>query len=631
MTLLTPEENQGGGDDSSTTAAADSDDEITSSLALDSVGSNLDTDDLSPSLRVIANPVPCLRPVLDSQEILSGLEREKRSPSRFSVDVECESIVSDYSELGGPLRDIERDVNFMDKDFLKADDDGVAFLSLTSQFWEEEDLERREGEKEEDFERRVRKVNLLSLAQEFAELKKVDSRACAINFHRNQSTRHLGRGTSPFGSRGQSLERSGRRTTSKSPLRGLDRTLSRDKQQGCCSMSEGCGTADNVSTNPAQPQDTSTCLNPKRSDDMVVPKADDLPVNEARRRDSNSDLPANMRPERCVSSPSMARNTRTANARSRDGSTGRAGCGGVKNQLSQGSSDYDGDFDVYNIETTLPQMNWEVLEKQLQAAADDEKSRLESCKNEREEIRRRLAMAADEDLGYDDDVGGASETLSPRKQRIQARLQGVQSGMQICFMNDDGLDDDDDDDDLVHEGGEEGRDECTAASQVRLCAGSETAVPPPNHPCFPGEIQEFTNRQTKLQSEATLALAQASTMARMQLEVEKQGKKKSPIADMVGIPTLGQGRRLKLTRGKLQEMNIAQLQVLVNDLHSQIELLNEDLVHLLIERDDLHMEQDSMLVDIEDLTSHCHDPKATNNNKSTLNNNRPSSRRDRHK
>ena len=60
-------------------------------------------------------------------------------------------------------------------------------------------------------------------------------------------------------------------------------------------------------------------------------------------------------------------------------------------------------------------------------------------------------------------------------------------------------------------------------------------------------------------------------MARMQLEVEKQSKKKSPVADMVGIPTLGGGRRLRLHPGKLHEMNIAQLQVLVNDLHSQIE------------------------------------------------------------
>ena len=49
-------------------------------------------------------------------------------------------------------------------------------------------------------------------------------------------------------------------------------------------------------------------------------------------------------------------------------------------------------------------------------------------------------------------------------------------------------------------------------------------------------------------------------------------------------------------------MNVAQLQVIVNDLHTQIETLNESLVKFLIDRDDLHMEQDSMLVDIEDLT-----------------------------
>ncbi|KAK3786371.1 hypothetical protein RRG08_022992 [Elysia crispata] len=161
--------------------------------------------------------------------------------------------------------------------------------------------------------------------------------------------------------------------------------------------------------------------------------------------------------------------------------------------------------------------------------------------------------------------------------------------------------------------------------------GESSGPPHPNHPCLAGDVERFTSRQSQLQTEATLALAQASTMARMQLEVEKQNKKKSPIADMVGIPTLGNGRRLRLSRAKLHEMSLGQLQVLVNDLHSQIELLNEDLVHLLIERDDLHMEQDSMLVDIEDLTSHCQDPAATNNNKSTQNKNRPTSRRDRHK
>ena len=72
-------------------------------------------------------------------------------------------------------------------------------------------------------------------------------------------------------------------------------------------------------------------------------------------------------------------------------------------------------------------------------------------------------------------------------------------------------------------------------------------------------------------------------MARMQLEVEKQSKKKSPIADMVGIPSLGVGgRRLRLDHSKLKEMNIGQLQVLVNDLHSQIECeLLESAFHFL--------------------------------------------------
>lgn len=70
--------------------------------------------------------------------------------------------------------------------------------------------------------------------------------------------------------------------------------------------------------------------------------------------------------------------------------------------------------------------------------------------------------------------------------------------------------------------------------------------------------------------------------------------------EKVGIPFPEEKRRL--SRQILTEMNVAQLQVIVNDLHTQIETLNENLVKFLMNRDDLHMEQDSMLVDIEDLT-----------------------------
>lgn len=44
---------------------------------------------------------------------------------------------------------------------------------------------------------------------------------------------------------------------------------------------------------------------------------------------------------------------------------------------------------------------------------------------------------------------------------------------------------------------------------------------------------DFLSRQKKLQAEAKMALAMAKPMAKMQVEVEKQNRKKSPVADLV--------------------------------------------------------------------------------------------------
>lgn len=94
-------------------------------------------------------------------------------------------------------------------------------------------------------------------------------------------------------------------------------------------------------------------------------------------------------------------------------------------------------------------------------------------------------------------------------------------------------------------------------------------------------------------------------MCNVQMERHKQ--KDSPITEIirnslekVGVACPPEKRRV--SRQMLTDMNIAQLQVIVNDLHTQIERLNEKLVQYLMERDELHMSQDSMLVDIEDLT-----------------------------
>lgn len=89
--------------------------------------------------------------------------------------------------------------------------------------------------------------------------------------------------------------------------------------------------------------------------------------------------------------------------------------------------------------------------------------------------------------------------------------------------------------------------------------------------------------------------------------MERQKQIQSPITHMIRrtIEKVGYNfppEKRRVSRQMLTDMNVAQLQIIVNDFHTQIESLNEQLVKHLMNRDDLHMSQDSMLVDIEDLT-----------------------------
>ncbi|XP_046402712.1 uncharacterized protein LOC124168478 [Ischnura elegans] len=301
-----------------------------------------------------------------------------------------------------------------------------------------------------------------------------------------------------------------------------------------------------------------------------------------------------------------------------------------------------GGFDVYNIETAMPSIDLDAIESHLRAA--EERRR----RNDREEIRRRLAMGPE-----------ADDCFAPgRKPSLQSRLQ---SGMnlQICFMNEtlsDGESPSGSDDSpspplssslpsLPHPLHPSSRDLSSAqtahadnmakapprtlslkSSVLSSCHGGVASSLPvggvvgkwdvlgssgseqPQSLKAKWEGEDFFGRQARLQAEARVALAQAKEMAHMQMEVERQRlKANSPITQMVRASLLKVGLvfpvdRRRVSRQMLTEMNVAQLQVIVNDLHTQIEVLNEDLVKLLMERDDLHMEQDSMLVDIEDLT-----------------------------
>ncbi|XP_049536176.1 uncharacterized protein LOC125951400 [Anopheles darlingi] len=126
---------------------------------------------------------------------------------------------------------------------------------------------------------------------------------------------------------------------------------------------------------------------------------------------------------------------------------------------------------------------------------------------------------------------------------------------------------------------------------------------------FPETIDpcDFFTKQAKLQIEARMALCQAKDMAHMQMEIVKRSLPLSPMTKVVHTAVEKAGLELaadkrRLSRYYLTRLNVAQLQTILVELQSHAEVLNEELVQLLMERDDLHISQDATLIDIEDLS-----------------------------
>uniref|UniRef100_A0A8C9UWG0 Schwannomin interacting protein 1 C-terminal domain-containing protein n=1 Tax=Spermophilus dauricus TaxID=99837 RepID=A0A8C9UWG0_SPEDA len=213
-----------------------------------------------------------------------------------------------------------------------------------------------------------------------------------------------------------------------------------------------------------------------------------------------------------------------------------------------------------------------------------------TCKS----IRQKLALGS----CFDDGPGIYTSCSRSGKPSLSSRLQ---SGMnlQICFVNDSGSDKDSDADDSKTETSLD-----TPSSPVSKQSSSYSDRDTTEEESESLDDMDFLTRQKKLQAEAKMALAMAKPMAKMQVEVEKQNRKKSPVADLLPhLPHISEClMKRSLKPADLRGMTLGQLQVIVNDLHSQIESLNEELVQLLLIRDELHTEQDAMLVDIEDLT-----------------------------
>ena len=126
-----------------------------------------------------------------------------------------------------------------------------------------------------------------------------------------------------------------------------------------------------------------------------------------------------------------------------------------------------------------------------------------------------------------------------------------------------------------------------------------------------GNNLAFFQQLALIQSEARKKLKEAKQCASNEIEKDKRIRRdvnNKDIANLLkGNKSSDEYRNLskqnrRLNRCLLTEMNAGQLQVILNYLLSQAKTLNENLVEYLMTRDELAIEQDSLLTDVEDIT-----------------------------
>lgn len=311
---------------------------------------------------------------------------------RCGIDSDPESIVSDYSEMADPIKEHLANVQIIQKEDL---DLGNTFVD--SQFLVHPKLFRGSEEDEEEFNRRLRKTNYLSLAQEFAELKKVNASALPFGLHKEQY---------------QTM----------SPLSDVDSGSDLD-----CSSSDppgGCSLADSSEALSA-PENSYVFVGGGASDCTEGPEfgttgvsdlknGDEVSASETGAKPENTEMnlkQLNPASEPLIKSPSTKRNEDTVaceqevpvadagdNFHERHQLAAPAvapGAGrgdsalpslepecaripespGKAKSVRRKMEESVGEFDIYTVETALPQMDWQLLEEQLQKAAEEEQKK----------------------------------------------------------------------------------------------------------------------------------------------------------------------------------------------------------------------------------------------------------------
>ena len=192
----------------------------------------------------------------------------------------------------------------------------------------------------------------------------------------------------------------------------------------------------------------------------------------------------------------------------------------------------------------------------------------------REEIRAKLAF-------------GGNEESKPKKDDLQ-----------ICFINE--VVSDEDEEEEIEEEEEDSSEDCSfpkSKSHFDQLRNPNLSFPTPEEE--DRREKQLKKKLNQLQKELQISLLDCKDIAKNILAKEKRKRiEEDPLKKLLPncqIEKLGQ-------KEYLEELNIASLQVLVNHRLEDIQRLNGELVDELLKKDELTIEQESQLIDVEDLS-----------------------------
>ncbi|WKY14468.1 hypothetical protein Q1695_000200 [Nippostrongylus brasiliensis] len=234
----------------------------------------------------------------------------------------------------------------------------------------------------------------------------------------------------------------------------------------------------------------------------------------------------------------------------------------------------------------LPELDFAKLEEQLTNAAREREEHDRKLLGE--EVRRRLALQADS-------WKGASPAVStrPHRSNLALRLQTAMN-LQVCYIN---------------ELAESASESEISESDDEFMVPKSRSAPNLEGTSRPGSSKEDpylrklrdravreqhldpSERQKLLHAETKTVLLNAKKSAQTALERYRSTKSRAS-----GVP--------RQARQYLRNMSMSDVLRIKNTMEQAIYRKNLELVQLLIERDSLHMEHDSLLVDIDDFTEH---------------------------